>query len=500
MSCPSLPPWEADTLTLRPSRAYLDLFCSHYRAIDTADPLLHFRFTPSAPEQPVHHSRLLFVGGPLAALATRDFREKNSAVVTLSPLDAPDVFALIRRFLYAAPLPLEDVAVDRLLRLARATHRWQLTPLFEALCTFVAEQGFLDDPQNVLQAADLSTLPDVPPLFVTTFWTAAAKAFDDFGPQPLPKRGRCRLALEDSDDEDAASSSEQNPGTSAKSADIPPILARLCPRFPHIWDIALSQQILPSFLLSVSSFSKRDLTIDLLDLLVQYIEPRLASDDVLVRLFSALDPGAVSAERLFERPSLVSECSPRAMRLLAKSILSASHLKHEMSFSWEIPSMVSGMVRKTFFFGACSYAGKDNAFSALSARVHIEEDKGLYSTESCVLFNLDALVTGGSPSMFHLQWDVGHAFPLKDKDMDLRVAIIDSDCSCPCYRARGGKEVQLAKGLYEPNLYEWKRSEKVERSNKISVVLPKDSFEALRERHNYSTSNPLTIWLHVRLR
>lgn len=482
----TFPSWEIRDRTLRPSPTYIDKFCQSYLSHDTTDDIIRIIFAAhfGAPDEVVHHSRLSFVGGPLAVLVSRDFREKRDNVVTLSDADNPATFAAIRLFLYCRPIPLENLKMSETLDLARAAHRWQLNPLFQSVCRYMVEMGLLLGPQAVMQASDVAAFPDVPEVFSHCFWGAAATCFDAFGPEKLDRSGGdgYRLVIDDSDEDDGEAETS--------GLETPAILARLCPRFPYLWDIALSQGVVPRFLLAVKASSTRVLTADLLDLVLQYLEPKIPDDETVVRLIAGLDPGAAHCESLFCRPDIENDCSTRAIRLLGKSMLSATHLKHEMSFSWKIPSMASGMVKKTFLFGACS----DTSDVNVSSHVSIEDQKHLYSTETCVLFSLQALVTGGSPSLFHVQWEVGQSFPLIDKDMDLRVAVVDSTCSC--WHAQGPPDPEIEKCLYD-----WRRSAKVRQTERqISVVLPKAAFKILRERHNFSNSCPVMIWLHVRLR
>lgn len=126
------------------------------------DQIIRFQFArTSSPEYTVHHSRLEFVDGPLAALVRRQFAsEFHSNIINLADID-PRTFRYIRRFLYGLPICLTNMTVVRVIDVAILVVKWSLENMMTPLSMYLCQQS-LAEPSVLLRCADLLSKDHIP--------------------------------------------------------------------------------------------------------------------------------------------------------------------------------------------------------------------------------------------------------------------------------------------------------------------------------------------------
>lgn len=164
----SLPVWQLQDDALTPTLDHAVALANHLAAQSVDDRVMRFRFAASTTDEELtlHRSRLLFAGGPLAALVRRPFTELNHGLVTLCPDDHPSTFAHLRRFLYGLPIPLSPLPLPAVMALALSAHRWQLHALFRPTLAYI-ETREIAEADDLLPAAPLLTLRETPSSFRT---------------------------------------------------------------------------------------------------------------------------------------------------------------------------------------------------------------------------------------------------------------------------------------------------------------------------------------------
>lgn len=247
----------------------------------------------------------------MAVLVSANFRESAERLVELSDEDDPDSFAAIRAFLYACPVELDDRKHGAVFRIAAAAHRWQLHDLLQGICAYVVAFNLLDDEEALLCAVPVVALPAVAPSFVEVFWNLVGVSFS-------------RFAMVHTEASHADAGEEH-------------FNVRECPGFPGIWDLALSQSALPTLLRALTKTRNQDIQAQLLDMLMRDLEPRIDDDDTTLKLLEMVRPMSLRQRYLLDGARDAREdCSLRAHRLLARSLLEPSHGRYEMSFSWMV--------------------------------------------------------------------------------------------------------------------------------------------------------------------
>lgn len=307
--------WKVDagSSLIYPSRAYVERVGQWYCDYRENDPVLRFQFQQcfTSGDEFVHRSRLKFQGGPFAAVIEGDFMEKNENMVVLPFEDDPDTFKIIRNFLYCKDIQLEGISITGLVRAIRSAHRWDLGALFEELCLYLQKKDLLgeDHPLDVLRTVDVVSLPNVPFLFERYFWDCVAKNFDHF-----------TESSDDACEDDNSNRSHECAKKPEKLGESPevtlkllPVEQRLNPLFPKLWELA-GESWATSVLSHIAKNSKVRAE-DLMDLVLQYLEPRFEDDDDVLELIKLLPN--VRYNLILQDPTVDGTCSTRAIRLLA---------------------------------------------------------------------------------------------------------------------------------------------------------------------------------------
>lgn len=92
--------------TLTPSRDALESANKEFCQNSEDDPVISFTFAkyPASTNVKIHASRLALAGGPLAAMVTKDFREKQTRIVELTAEEEPFIFNIFKSYLYLCPI------------------------------------------------------------------------------------------------------------------------------------------------------------------------------------------------------------------------------------------------------------------------------------------------------------------------------------------------------------------------------------------------------------
>lgn len=412
--------WRVCATTITPCDNYtqsLNAFCAANRSDDFG---IRFIFTchttTNDPEQDfIHASRLSFAKGPLAALLSTYFAEGSTRTVTLCSDDDPATFAIIRDFLYGLQISLYGVELPRLLRVLRSAHRWQLVELFRVLCAFVSTHDMLCDARTLLMAVDIVALPGLPRRFRDYFWESAAKFFMEFSP---PGFGRGKV--EDVEREGKVSEQDKvvDNWETEEDGRCLPVHIKLCPCFPDMWDLALSHGAVGKLIKDIRRPNVPGLNADLLDLVMRYLEQRIQDDDEVFELIELLGPDAMREEYLLQRCGVGDDCSARAVRLLARSLIAPTCPRNEMSFSWDVSLSTITPCRQNFLYGPCVPATRGP---------RSRWDPNLFDASSSIHFNVETVVNPGKQVLLNVRWDVGTCFPFKGRKMELSLVMVKRD-------------------------------------------------------------------------
>lgn len=128
------------------------------------------------------------------------------------------------------------------------------------------------------------------------------------------------------------------------------IESEICPKFPDLWPLALSHGMVDVALHNITlNWTQFDGL--LLDLVLQYLEPRIEDDNMVCSLIAKLSRETETLERVLNRKDIDRECSTRAIRLLAKTLSSARIGRKEMRYHWRVTlSEEQSFVRDVFFY------------------------------------------------------------------------------------------------------------------------------------------------------
>lgn len=523
---PTSPPtdagWTLDGDVLYPSRDYTQVLCSHLAAIGGDDLSLTFTFSPKFGASPtqINVSRLEFAGGPFQALASRDFSEKLTRNVSLSDEDQPAIFTFLRDFLYAKAVRLDGLTYQALLASARAAHRWQLTPLFKGVLMYIATESLLDCPNALLAFVDVAELPGVPTEALVHFWNSVGLFFECFRTrrdvQDQPEKEQDALhddqneaafahfvnpkvsQRDGNDTKDHGGGEDENGqgrdesveddhdivGTTSQDMQSPvcldvksppeklqPVEMRLCPGFPSLWSLALSHGMVRIALRSIIVHWE-EYAEDLLEVVLLYLEPRIDDDGEVCALMALLDLDSLSYERLLASRQIDLECSTRAMRLFAKTMLSPTVPRDEMRYAWRLClSDQQDFVKDVFFSpDKCSFdhgAVRDSnevAEKMLSVAMQGGSRKrsGLskfdFICQTSVRFTLSVGCDPQDEAGIHLCWRPGVVFLYEeDEKLQVDLEVLDNGCQCPnishaSYKGQGGCLVrEQAKQIVDEN-------------------------------------------------
>lgn len=290
--------WIVTVPGITPTRVLCDQFLDYQAALKEDDRLVCFNLQQelNSVDVFIHQSRLKYAGGPLAALVTKDFAEKELRKVQLSEEDDELTFRIIRGYLYFQHVHLSFLTLSQLVNVARCSHRWGLTGLFEALGDYITQHCLLSDAAAVRTASVILSLPGVSERFAAYFWDCAGEHFDGF----------THPRLEDHLD----SSPNAGNGKSGDSASLG------VQSFCGIWDMALNCDALPRLVDRILCVARGDVIEQLLAWVLLYLEPRISRDDsvidLVVRILSRSRPC-----RHVLRMNIERVWSPRAIRLFA---------------------------------------------------------------------------------------------------------------------------------------------------------------------------------------
>jgi len=98
--------WTISNGTLTPNRDALELANFEFFEKSEDDPVITFTFAthPKSTIVKIHASRLALAGGPLGAMVTRDFKEKQTKTVELPAGEEPLIFQTFKAYLYLCPI------------------------------------------------------------------------------------------------------------------------------------------------------------------------------------------------------------------------------------------------------------------------------------------------------------------------------------------------------------------------------------------------------------
>lgn len=480
MSSDSKETWQVFGGSLSPKLEYLQSLCDWCASRRLPDPTLAFRFAPlySAVDEAIHESRLLFAGGPLAALATRDFRERSERLVTLCEDDDPDTFAVIRQFLYGNEISLAGKAVHRLLAIASAAHRWELLPLFRGLCVFIVHHDLINNPDKLLSAVRTVALEGAPDEFRNYFWECTAGFFselsvhsDPASQQHTPVRENTTLDSHAHSTSDTTREPDFDISTSASELQAypQPVELKLCPRFPGLWDLALAHKMLPFLILTIGHDASPQVKLDLLDLVMRYLEPLIPDEDDVLQLIELLRPDSMRQDYLLSRPEQAGrECSARATRILAKSLIAPSRPRYEMSFSWITCLWNITPCRVNFLYGPCTpepnYGGYSNP-----------EPPRVFNSSSSVHLYIETVSSPDEHVTVRVKWSVGAIFPFKYKRLEIDLSLLERNaCKCPYDEVKENKRC----------LYRVTRAICLTKKGEFGERIGKEIFDTMRKSHN----------------
>lgn len=481
--------WTLEADVLVPTASYTDRL-NTYLAERTADDVtLAFTFHGnSSPPVKIHSSRLEWAGGPLRALTQHDFREQSTRTVDLSAEDNLPVFLLVRDFLYGKQVKLGRLPLTNVLEAMRASHRWMLADLFCGLALFVRDHGLLATPMDVLLAVDTFELPDIPRGVLIYFWERVGASFWFFGRHSLEEQsiGDKRAADSCSDsamstDRDSDCDSEEQdlgegrpclrrrsdtppvsfegstggkPSVAAPEQEEPvaednlPIECRLCPRFSGLWPLAISHGMVKIAMHHIVCNAGRRAAPACLDVILQYLEPRIEDDNTVCDLIAQVGLDTVGIEDVLNRASLDSECSARAIRLLAKTLLTPRLARQEMRYSWSLnlhepsgftkdvmftpenPELAeygyredSGLVRERLERPALEHKGRSMKRSSKPSKYDVVNHSSVRFSLSCEYDPLEMMGV-------ILSWSPGVLFEDAEEMLHVSLELLDDGCKC----------------------------------------------------------------------
>lgn len=376
-----------------------------HSSIDKIDPVFTFRFAEQhmAEDLYIHESRLIAAGGPMAAMVQRDFWERRSRHVLLSPEDSPKTFAIVRAYLYCSRFEVghqHDYAAA-----ACTAHRWQLKNLFNVLCCYMSAFCILPNVSAVKCALKVACLPDLPSHFKHFFWNSVAKKYFKFEESSLFRPSNMQS--------------------------FPEGKALLEERFrrPFIgaWGLATSHGMaafLMNYLRKYVSFPHMDLYF--LELILVYLEPHILDDEKLQQLINEQLIYTQNPTRVFsfEQSSVSANASRRALK----------HFSIATANGWHIVpiSQIRGPAWTTVIWppGNCSAVyGKDHDCCFVS-----HDDMFLirlrhYIVKSVSALEMKILVSAQSKQV-KKETDPHKFTPSMGEMMNLTLRFIVGECMC----------------------------------------------------------------------
>ena len=340
--------WKIDSKGLWPTYGELEKMCNFLSNRANVDPCVTFSFSnqgsSTLPSLEINSSRIEYVGGPLHTMISSTFSEGLTGQVNLCEADGPPVCTLLRDFLYTRPVCLQDVSFKDICNLARVAHRWDLLVLFNSVLQYVKDRALLSSGTRVILFAEVVEFHVLPVEHNEYFWQQVGQFYMDLACFPhtiqnTQNFSRSDVTDVDGDTNDINGSQGRESGTEGRSGgknvnrnsiedgvyptvDMLPNKQVICPRFPGLWTLALSQgmgEVVLSTALKGSSLSNND-TLHLWHVVLKFLEPRIESDKkvcFLIESFPKHSGECVSS--VLNDVKIDEQCSTRAMRLFAKS-------------------------------------------------------------------------------------------------------------------------------------------------------------------------------------
>lgn len=285
------------------------------------------------------------------------------------------------------------------------------------------------------------------------------------------------------------------------------IESEICPKFPDLWPLALSHGMVDVALHNITlNWTQFDGW--LLDLVLQYLEPRIEDDDKVCCLIAKLSRDTETLERVLNRKDADKECSTRAIRLLAKTLSGARIGRKEMRCHWKVTlSEDQSFVRDIFFYPEC---GNTEEYTLVPRRDLAEFAASQLGPRHCGEYNSRKK---SRPSKYELLcqsavrvtlsvgfdddekvvlvcWKAGMIYDKCSETLMVLVEVLDDGCKCTNshetqYEGKGGcvgREVAATR---------------IDREGLLTVRLDSGQVERYRQAHRFDCA--VTISLVVKL-
>lgn len=229
--------------------------------------------------------------------------------VILSEDDTLRVFSIIVKFLYCEEVQFNYLTFQEIVQLSVASHRWELTDLYNATFAYVMDQNLLAGGHGIRTFIPLVSHAETPEAFRRYFCIAVGHHFDVLYP---------RLK--------ALSLTEKT-------------TAAVYPTVPPLWDVVISQNMLSHVIHCVGLYSKVSYDPYLLDVILRYYEPSKGkTDDDLQGLLSQLNWDEIDPSEIFAGDGPSRNWSARAIRMAALASFDAPQTEAlEVRIPWNIP-------------------------------------------------------------------------------------------------------------------------------------------------------------------
>lgn len=240
------------------------------------------------------------------------FSEGLTKEVRLCQGDDPESFQLLAKYLNVLDVEFGGMSgasgVATLLALARSAHRWDLSELLGGVCMYLEKERLLRGTDELVEAANVVTLPGVDEAFVEYFWEEVGRQFGDF-------RMRNGTRVYAMDALGGLTTSKDDEGGEVG------LEIRVCPRFPMLWSLALEMKMERKVVKAAVERARGEVKEDLLRVVLSFLEPRMANETEVRELLRSFEWRDWSYRvRVMRHGVLDAECSVRAMRLLGDAV------------------------------------------------------------------------------------------------------------------------------------------------------------------------------------
>lgn len=232
----------------------------------------------------------------------------RDAPVDLTEGDTPRTFAIVVKFLYCEEICFNYLTFDEIVVLAKASHRWALTDLYNATFSYVMDQNLLAGGHGIRTFIPLVSHAETPENFRRYFCIAVGHHFDVLYP---------RLK--------AQAATESSLGAKARTR-------------PALWDVVMKQKMLSHVIHCIRLYSKNSYDEYLLNVIMRYCE---VDDDIededIIGLLSQLNWDNIDVNSVFSRDGASASWSARAIRLAALASYAPQTEALEVRIPWNIP-------------------------------------------------------------------------------------------------------------------------------------------------------------------